>query len=85
MPSAPEISRGGGDVGIVEVLPMTQLTGTILDRIVAETNQGGALVELTIRTIDPTVPYTSVWASRGKYIRAEPIAMCEYAEKSKYI
>jgi phage terminase large subunit-like protein len=44
------------------------------DRIVAEINQGGDLVENTIRTIDPNVPFTAVHASRGKYTRAEPIA-----------
>ena len=44
------------------------------DRIVAETNNGGDLVERLLRTIDHRVPYTPVHASRGKMIRAEPIA-----------
>ncbi len=44
------------------------------DRIVAEQNNGGALVESTIRTIDRGVSYSPVWASRGKYTRAEPVA-----------
>jgi len=44
------------------------------DRVVAEVNQGGDLVETTIRMIDQNVPFTAVHASRGKYIRAEPIA-----------
>jgi phage terminase large subunit-like protein len=44
------------------------------DRIVAEANNGGDLVESVIRTIDPSVPYSKVYASRGKYARAEPIA-----------
>jgi phage terminase large subunit-like protein len=44
------------------------------DRIVAEVNQGGDLVESTLRTIDADVPFTGVHASRGKYVRAEPIA-----------
>jgi len=44
------------------------------DRLVAEVNQGGALVEDMIRQIDPNVPYKAVHASRGKIIRAEPIA-----------
>ena len=44
------------------------------DRIVAETNQGGDMVEATIRTVDPNVPFRAVYASRGKVIRAEPIA-----------
>jgi phage terminase large subunit-like protein len=49
------------------------------DRIVAEVNQGGDMVPLTIRTIDPTVPITQVRATRGKWLRAEPVAAL-YAE-----
>ena len=44
------------------------------DRLVAEVNQGGELVETVIRQIDPMVPYRGVHASRGKIARAEPIA-----------
>lgn len=44
------------------------------DRIVAETNQGGEMVETTIRTIDRNVSYLGVHASRGKQARAEPVA-----------
>lgn len=44
------------------------------DRIVAEVNQGGEMVEATIRAVAPMVPYRGVRASRGKVIRAEPIA-----------
>lgn len=44
------------------------------DRIVAEVNNGGALVESAIRTVDGDVAYKAVRASRGKAIRAEPIA-----------
>jgi phage terminase large subunit-like protein len=44
------------------------------DRIVAEVNQGGDLVESTIRMIDPNASYSSVHATRGKFIRAEPVA-----------
>ena len=48
------------------------------DRIVAERNSGGDMVETTIRMVDPNVPVTTVWASRGKVTRAEPIsALCE--------
>lgn len=43
------------------------------DRVVAETNNGGEMVELTLHTIDPMLPYKSVTATRGKVIRAEPI------------
>ena len=44
------------------------------DRLVAEVNQGGELVESLIRQIDPLVPYRAVRASRGKVARAEPVA-----------
>jgi phage terminase large subunit-like protein len=44
------------------------------DRIVAEANNGGEMVELTIRQADPSVPVKLVHASRGKQTRAEPIA-----------
>lgn len=44
------------------------------DRIVAERNFGGAMVEHVIKTIDPKVPYKEVTASRGKVARAEPVA-----------
>ncbi|MFC7048895.1 DNA-packaging protein [Emcibacter nanhaiensis] len=44
------------------------------DRLVAEVNNGGDLVESLIRQIDPEVSYLPVRASRGKTIRAEPVA-----------
>lgn len=44
------------------------------DRIIGEQNNGGEMVETTIRTVDANVSYMSVYASRGKAIRAEPIA-----------
>ena len=44
------------------------------DRIVAEVNNGGAMVEATLRVIDAGVAYKAVHASRGKLARAEPVA-----------
>lgn len=44
------------------------------DRIVAERNFGGAMVEHVIRTVDRKVSYKEVTASRGKVARAEPVA-----------
>ncbi|WP_370737890.1 DNA-packaging protein [Aquimixticola soesokkakensis] len=44
------------------------------DRIVAEVNQGGDLVESVIRQVDALVPYAAVRASKGKVARAEPVA-----------
>ena len=44
------------------------------DLIVGEVNNGGDLVARNILSVNPNVPFGSVRASRGKYIRAEPIA-----------
>ncbi len=44
------------------------------DRLVGEVNNGGDMVEFTIRTVDPKVAYKAVHASRGKQIRAEPVS-----------
>ncbi len=44
------------------------------DRVIAEVNNGGDLVETVLRTVDRQVPYKAVHASRGKQTRAEPIA-----------
>ena len=44
------------------------------DRVVAEKNQGGDMVEQTLRSVMPTVPFTGVSARQGKRLRAEPVA-----------
>lgn len=44
------------------------------DRVIAEVNYGGAMVEAVLRTANPNLPVTTVHASRGKHIRAEPVA-----------
>ncbi|MCO5085140.1 MAG: terminase family protein [Mesorhizobium sp.] len=44
------------------------------DRLIAERNFGGAMVQHVIKTIDPKVAYKEVTASRGKVARAEPVA-----------
>jgi phage terminase large subunit-like protein len=44
------------------------------DRVVAEVNQGGDLVEALLRQVDPLLSYRAVRASRGKAARAEPVA-----------
>ena len=44
------------------------------DRVVAEVNQGGDLVEVLLRQKAPDLPFKAVRATRGKVIRAEPIA-----------
>jgi phage terminase large subunit-like protein len=44
------------------------------DRVVAEANQGGAMVETVLRTAEAALPVRLVHASRGKSARAEPVA-----------
>ncbi|GHC46348.1 large terminase [Gemmobacter tilapiae] len=44
------------------------------DRLVAEVNQGGDLVEAVVRQVRGNVAYRGVRASRGKVARAEPVA-----------
>lgn len=44
------------------------------DAIVAEANNGGEMVSLTIGTVDPNIRVKLVHASRGKATRAEPVA-----------
>lgn len=44
------------------------------DKIIAEKNQGGAMVESVIKAVDRSVSVELVHASRGKYVRAEPVS-----------
>jgi phage terminase large subunit-like protein len=44
------------------------------DALVAEINQGGDMVAAVIHGVDPRVPVTTVRATRGKWLRAEPVA-----------
>lgn len=44
------------------------------DRVVAEVNNGGDMVQILLRTVDPSIPYRKVIATRGKRVRAEPIS-----------
>jgi predicted phage terminase large subunit-like protein len=44
------------------------------DRIVAEVNNGGDMVEATVRMVDRSASFKAVRASRGKSVRAEPVA-----------
>lgn len=46
----------------------------LADAIVAEVNQGGDMVEHTIKSVDPSVYVVKVHAARSKYRRAEPIS-----------
>jgi phage terminase large subunit-like protein len=45
------------------------------DCLVVETNQGGEMALAVLREVDRSVPVRSVRASRGKYLRAEPVSV----------
>lgn len=53
------------------------------DVVVAEVNQGGEMVEAVLRSVNPNMYVKQVRASRGKYLRAEPIAAI-YARHNVY-
>ena len=55
------------------------------DRILAEANFGGAMVQSTIRAVDPNVPVKLVTASRGKRLRAEPVAALDEQGKLHHV
>ena len=44
------------------------------DRLVVEVNQGGDMIEQILRQEDPNVPFRAVRATKGKGLRAEPVA-----------
>ncbi|WP_457106861.1 DNA-packaging protein [Methylobacterium sp. P5_C11] len=45
------------------------------DALVVEVNQGGEMAAAVLAQCDPAVPVTSVHATRGKYLRAEPVSL----------
>lgn len=55
------------------------------DRIVAEVNNGGDLIEKLLRTKSENLSYQSVRATRGKVIRAEPIAALYEQKKIHHV
>lgn len=44
------------------------------DRVIGEANNGGDMIEIIIRSVDKDISYRKVHATKGKYIRAEPIS-----------
>jgi phage terminase large subunit-like protein len=55
------------------------------DRLLAEANFGGQMVQSTIRAVDPSVPVKLVNASRGKRLRAEPVAALDEQNKIHHV
>lgn len=55
------------------------------DRVIAEANQGGAMVESVLRAADQSLPVKLVHASRGKIARAEPVAALYAAGRVRHV
>ncbi len=55
------------------------------DALVAEVNQGGDMVRAVLAQVDPALPLRTVHATRGKWLRAEPVAMLYAQGKVKHV
>ena len=55
------------------------------DALVAEVNQGGDMVRAVLSQVDPALPLRCVHATRGKWLRAEPVAMLYAQGKVKHV
>jgi phage terminase large subunit-like protein len=55
------------------------------DRVIAEVNNGGDLVETVLRMACPNIPYSSVHATRDKLTRAEPVAALYELGKAHHV
>jgi phage terminase large subunit-like protein len=55
------------------------------DVLVAEVNQGGDMVKAVVAAVDAEVPVTSVHATRGKYLRAEPVSQLYEQGRVKHV
>jgi phage terminase large subunit-like protein len=55
------------------------------DTLVAEVNQGGDMVRAVLRQVDAAVPLKTVHATRGKYLRAEPVAALYAQRRVKHV
>jgi phage terminase large subunit-like protein len=55
------------------------------DAIVAEVNMGGDMVRAVLAQVDPAAPLRTVHATRGKWLRAEPVAAMYAQGKVKHV
>lgn len=53
--------------------------------IVAERNQGGALIQMAINAVDPTLKVFTVVATKGKQLRAEPVVIAMQQKRVKIV
>jgi phage terminase large subunit-like protein len=73
---------GSPDVWANKVVQMARKWGC---PVIAEVNQGGALVRNAINTIDPTIKVLEVHSKQGKQLRAEPITMAYEQERVHHV
>jgi phage terminase large subunit-like protein len=73
---------GSPDVWANKVVAMARKWGC---PVIAEVNQGGALVRNAINTIDPTIKVLEVHSKQGKQLRAEPITMAYEQERVHHV
>jgi phage terminase large subunit-like protein len=55
------------------------------DRLVAEVNQGGDMIETLVRQVDPHIPFRGLRAGQKKGIRAEPVAALYEQARVKHV
>jgi hypothetical protein len=75
--------RGGPDIW--SRTAVTAFDKWDADAVVIERNQGGDMCRHTLRTVRPTLPVIEVTATRGKHVRAEPIAALYAQDKISHI
>lgn len=75
--------RGSPDAWARQAVALYHRLGA--NRIVAEINQGGEMVMAIIRTVDKVVPVRTVRATRGKAVRAEPVAAIYEQKKAHHV
>lgn len=73
---------GGPEVWSLAVAACAARHGA--DRVVAEANQGGAMVATVLRAADDALPIALVHASRGKVARAEPVSLLYQRDKVRH-
>jgi phage terminase large subunit-like protein len=73
---------GSPEVWANKVVEMARRWGA---PVVAEVNQGGALVRNAINTIDPTIKVFEVHSKQGKALRAEPIVLAYEQQRIHHI
>lgn len=53
--------------------------------VVAEKNQGGALIKNAIHQINPNIPVFEVWSKQGKALRAEPVSLAYEQDRVRHL